>query len=87
MLALDVARPELAVISQTTSAELARLVDRYLLVVRVSGRTGEEASRLVGVEGIRYVGNHGLERSPPNSQQAASPRSGTRSAWRSRTSG
>ncbi len=30
----------------------------------VSGRSGTEAARLVGVEGMRYVGNHGLELHP-----------------------
>jgi trehalose 6-phosphate phosphatase len=39
-------------------------VDRYGLVACVSGRTGEEAARLVGVEGVVYVGVHGLELAP-----------------------
>jgi trehalose 6-phosphate phosphatase len=30
-------------------------------VACISGRSSEEAEALVGVEGIRYVGNHGLE--------------------------
>jgi trehalose 6-phosphate phosphatase len=30
----------------------------------VSGRPADEAARLVGVEGIRYVGEHGLELDP-----------------------
>jgi len=44
--------------------EVARLVGRYPLVACVSGRTGEDARRLVGVEGVRYVGAHGLELAP-----------------------
>ena len=54
-------RPELARVPDETRAELERLAGSYLLVACISGRAGEEAARLVGVEGIRYVGNHGLE--------------------------
>lgn len=54
-------RPELARVPAETMAELARLADSYLLVACISGRAGEEAAVLVGVDGIRYVGNHGLE--------------------------
>jgi trehalose 6-phosphate phosphatase len=60
-LAPIVARPELADVPAETRAELARLAARYLLVACLSGRSGEEARRLVDVEGVRYVGNHGLE--------------------------
>jgi trehalose 6-phosphate phosphatase len=63
-LAPIVARPELAAVPEATKAQLARLAGRYLLVACVSGRAGEEAQRLVGVEGVRYVGNHGLELVP-----------------------
>jgi trehalose 6-phosphate phosphatase len=54
-------RPELARVPDQTRAELARLTRAYLLVACLSGRPGTEAARIVGVEGIRYVGNHGLE--------------------------
>jgi trehalose 6-phosphate phosphatase len=47
-----------------TRAELSRLAGRYLLVACVSGRPSAEAAELVGVEGISYVGNHGLELDP-----------------------
>jgi trehalose 6-phosphate phosphatase len=60
-LAPIVARPELADVPEETRAELRRLVERYALVACVSGRSGEEARRLVGVEGVVYVGVHGLE--------------------------
>jgi trehalose 6-phosphate phosphatase len=63
-LAPIVARPELAEVPGSTRAELSRLVGRYLLVACVSGRSGAEAQQLVGVDGIRYVGNHGLELDP-----------------------
>src|SRR6185503_12192799 len=63
-LAPIVARPELAVVPEETRAEVRRLVGRYALVACVTGRTGEEAARLVGVEGVVYVGVHGLELAP-----------------------
>lgn len=60
-LAPIVTRPALAAVPETTRGELRRLVDAYLLVACVSGRAGEDALRIVGVGGIVYVGNHGLE--------------------------
>jgi trehalose 6-phosphate phosphatase len=63
-LAPVVARPELAEVPEETRAELRRLVGRYALVACISGRTGAEAYRLVGVDGIFYVGVHGLELAP-----------------------
>jgi trehalose 6-phosphate phosphatase len=63
-LAPIVARPELAEVPAETRSELRRLVDDYGLVACVSGRTGGEAARLVGVEGVVYVGVHGLELAP-----------------------
>jgi trehalose 6-phosphate phosphatase len=63
-LAPIVARPELAEVPEETRAQLRRLVERYALVACVSGRSGEEARRLVGVEGLVYVGVHGLELAP-----------------------
>ena len=63
-LAPIVSRPEQASVPEATRGELRRLAGRYALVACVSGRTGDDARRLVGVEGIRYVGSHGLELSP-----------------------
>jgi trehalose 6-phosphate phosphatase len=63
-LAPIVARPELAAVPEETRAEVRRLVTRYALVGCVSGRTGEDAARLVGVDGVVYVGVHGLELAP-----------------------
>jgi trehalose 6-phosphate phosphatase len=54
-------RPELAIVPAETRAELRRLVARYLLVACVSGRGREDAERLVDVEGVVLVGNHGLD--------------------------
>jgi trehalose 6-phosphate phosphatase len=64
-------RPELAMVPPETRQELDRLVDRYLLVACVSGRAGEDARRLVGVDGIVFVGNHGLELDPRADELAA----------------
>jgi trehalose 6-phosphate phosphatase len=63
-LAPIVARPELAAVPADTRTELARLAGEYALVACVSGRTSEDAARIVGVDGIRYVGEHGLELHP-----------------------
>jgi trehalose 6-phosphate phosphatase len=60
-LAPIVERPEQAAVPAATSRLLAKLSERYALVGCVSGRRAEEARRLVGVEGIAYAGNHGLE--------------------------
>ncbi len=63
-LAPIVARPEEASVPAGTRGLLARLVDRYGLVACLSGRPGEDAARVVGVDGVRYVGEHGLELAP-----------------------
>ncbi len=71
VLAPIVARPELAAVPTATKVALRRLASRYLLVACVSGRAGDDARRLVGVEGIRVVGNHGLELDPRAEELAA----------------
>jgi len=63
-LAPIVARPEDASVPAATRKTLAGLAGRYGLVACLSGRPGEDAARLVGVEGVRYVGEHGLELAP-----------------------
>lgn len=63
-LAPIVASPERASVPAATRAELTRLAGDYGLVACVSGRTAEDAARVVGVDGIRYVGEHGLELHP-----------------------
>jgi trehalose 6-phosphate phosphatase len=67
-LAPIVARPELAAVPEETRDEVRRLAGRYALVACVSGRTGPEAARLVGVDGVVYVGVHGLELAPEAEQ-------------------
>jgi trehalose 6-phosphate phosphatase len=57
-------RPEQAFVPPEAKAEVERLAERYALVACVSGRTGEDARRMVGVAGVVYVGAHGLELEP-----------------------
>jgi trehalose 6-phosphate phosphatase len=64
VLAPIVARPEDAYPPVQTRAELERLVARYALVAVVSGRAGEDVRARVGVEGVVYIGSHGLELDP-----------------------
>jgi trehalose 6-phosphate phosphatase len=63
-LAPIVARPEDAGVPPETRAELERLAGRYALVACVSGRASADAAATVGVEGLVYVGTHGLELDP-----------------------
>jgi trehalose-phosphatase len=64
VLAPIVARPEDAAAPPETRAELQRLAGRYRLVCVVSGRPGDDVRARVGVDGIVYVGSHGLELDP-----------------------
>jgi trehalose 6-phosphate phosphatase len=63
-LAPIVARPELARVPEGTRGELARLARAYALVACVSGRPSAQAREIVGVDGVTYVGEHGLELDP-----------------------
>jgi trehalose 6-phosphate phosphatase len=60
-LAPIVPRPEDARVPPETQSELRRLNTCYALVACISGRSGDDAQRVVGVHGLVYVGNHGLE--------------------------
>jgi trehalose 6-phosphate phosphatase len=71
VLAPIVKRAEDAAVRQETSLLLGRLARRYARVACVSGRSANEARRLVGVGGIAYAGSHGAELLEPG---AASPR-------------
>jgi trehalose 6-phosphate phosphatase len=63
-LAPIVPRPEDAAVPPQTRAELERLAGTYRLLAFVSGRTSDDARRIVGVEDAAYVGVHGLELEP-----------------------
>jgi trehalose 6-phosphate phosphatase len=63
-LAPIVDRPEDARVPDETRHEVARLASRYALVACVSGRPGADVKRMVGVDGVAIVGEHGLELAP-----------------------
>jgi trehalose 6-phosphate phosphatase len=63
-LAPIVERPEEARVPAGTKRELARLASRYALVACVSGRPGAEVERMLAVDGVVVVGEHGLELDP-----------------------
>ncbi|HUS82694.1 MAG TPA: trehalose-phosphatase [Dehalococcoidia bacterium] len=54
--------PDEAVVLLECRRALEELAGRLDLVAVISGRTAEEARRMVGLDGLLYVGNHGLER-------------------------
>jgi len=64
VLAPIVAVPHEAVVPEETRAEVARLHGRYALVACISGRSGSDARRIVGLDQLVYVGEHGLELVP-----------------------
>lgn len=64
VLAPIVEAPEDARIPPDTRRELARLAARYGLVACVTGRTSAFAREIVGVDAMRFVGQHGLELDP-----------------------
>jgi trehalose 6-phosphate phosphatase len=64
VLAPIVERPDDARVPAETRQELARLSGSYGLVACITGRTSEAARELVGVDELRYVGQHGLELDP-----------------------
>jgi trehalose 6-phosphate phosphatase len=56
-----VADPAAAAVPDSTRELLERLERRYALVACISGRRALDARRIVGLDSICYVGNHGLE--------------------------
>lgn len=64
VLAPIVDRPEDSRVPEETRDELRRLAGRYALVACVSGRAGDDARRIVGLDELVYVGEHGLELDP-----------------------
>lgn len=54
--------PALAKASPECRKQLRKLVTELALVAAVSGRPSIEVKNMVGIEGMVYVGNHGLER-------------------------
>lgn len=54
--------PAEAKVHPECKAQLSRLAQRLPLVAAISGRPAVEAKEMVGVDGMVYIGNHGLER-------------------------
>ncbi len=53
--------PAAAVVDSACRAALQRLVSTSARVAAVSGRAAADAQAMVGLAGLRYIGNHGLE--------------------------
>ena len=53
--------PESASVSNAFKQHLRTLLKQLDLVAAISGRSAHDVRNLVGVEGLVYVGNHGLE--------------------------
>jgi len=70
VLAPIVARPEDAAVPEETRAEVRRLAGRYALVACISGRAAEDAARVVGLDGIVIVGEHGVGLDPAAAEWA-----------------
>jgi len=64
VLAPIVAVPSEAFVPPETRAELERLRGRYGLLACISGRAGDDARRVVGIDDLVVVGEHGLELEP-----------------------
>ncbi len=56
-----VLNPNEAVITQIMRKTLEKLVSKFRLVGVVTGRSARNAKEIIGVEGLLYVGSHGLE--------------------------
>lgn len=68
-----VADPYAAVVPASFRAALATLARRLGLVGIVTGRDLAQSRAMVGIEGIAYVGIHGMEISPPGGQPQTTP--------------
>ena len=55
-----VARPDLAVLSQSVRSTLTALADRWPVAI-VSGRDRADVQRLVGIDNLIYAGSHGFD--------------------------
>lgn len=54
--------PEEARVSPVCREQLASLTKQLELVAAISGRRALEVREIIGIEGMVYIGNHGLER-------------------------
>jgi trehalose-phosphatase len=60
--------PAAAAVPPEASELLRRLGERFALVGCVTGRRAVDARRIVGVDGLLYAGNHGLELLKPGAE-------------------
>lgn len=72
-LAPIVARPTDVAVPPAIVKLIRRLAQQYLAVVIISGRQATEARRIVGIEELAYVGNHGFETMLPGRSVVVSP--------------
>jgi len=72
-LAPIVSRPADVAVPPAVVKLVRRLAQRYLAVVIVSGRQATEARRIVGIDELAYVGNHGFETMLPGHAVVVSP--------------
>jgi trehalose 6-phosphate phosphatase len=70
-LAPIVADADDAALPEDAREVLVRLVDRYALVGAVSGRRAADVRGRIGLDGIAYAGNHGLELLLPGESEPA----------------
>jgi trehalose 6-phosphate phosphatase len=68
-LAPIVVDPAASKVPESTRKLLQALDRRYALVACISGRRAGEARRIVGLDSITYVGNHGLELLAPGATE------------------
>lgn len=61
--------PAAATVPAQTRSALEALAERFALIGCISGRRAAEARDLVGLAGIAYAGNHGLEVLRPGSDE------------------
>jgi trehalose 6-phosphate phosphatase len=72
-LAPIVDRPERAAVPARSRELLERIGARYRLAGVVTGRQATEARRIVGLDGLTYVGNHGFELLRPRAAEEPAP--------------
>jgi trehalose-phosphatase len=68
-LAPIVEKPDDAAVPGRTRELVERIAGRYGVTAVVSGRRSLDARRILGLDGIAYVGNHGYEFLPPGAEQ------------------
>src|SRR5207237_2757672 len=56
-----VARPEEAIVLPDAKRALSGLKQHVSVVAVVSGRAAADARTMLGIDGLTYIGNHGLE--------------------------